>query len=693
MIERMSTAPTSPAARGGWIRRHGAFATCGVLALAVLFAAYSNHFDNGFYFDDHHVIVENLYIRSLENFSLYFTDNQTFSNRPENSLYRPLLTLSYALDYWAGGGLDPVVFHRTQFSLLVALGVLLALLYRRIFDSAEPSSGSRYAALFAATLFCVHTANSETVNYLSSRSSLVATLAVVVSLLLYVAWPRGRRTLLYLLPMLLGGLAKPLTVMFAPLLFAYRLLVEERLSPFDLLRRDGWRKSGAALAGTLPAIVAGAGLFLFTTSMDPETVRMSDTPRVNYALTQPFVWLHYARLFVFPVGLTADTDWAPVAGWSDWRIYAGFGFVALLAIVAVSFAAARRMQPAAFGLAWFAIALLPTSSVIPLAEIYNEHRIFFPYVGLALTVGWIALVATRSLGSGGAAGRRRVVTAAAATIALAVVAAHAVGTHTRNRVWVDGLSLWKDVTLKSPGNGRGLMNYGVALMGSGNVRQALSYFERADLLIPEYDILQINIAIAKSSLRQPGAEAHFLRALDINPGYARGRYYYADWLVDEGRGPQAVRQLELSLGTSSGDLQVRSLLARLLGARGDEERLAEVIRETLTVAPSDPLARAYADGRDPVVADREAPEAYANLGRREASRGHWLDAAGAFRRALALGADRASTWSDLGRARLALGFTSEAGRCFDRALEIDPAHEEARALLERARPPRPERGG
>jgi tetratricopeptide (TPR) repeat protein len=689
----MSTAPTSQAVRGGWIRRHGSFAACGVLALGVLFAAYSNHFDNGFYFDDHHVIVENLYIRSLDNIWLFFTDNQTFSNRPENSLYRPLLTLSYALDYWVGGGLDPVVFHRTQFSLLVVLGLLLVLLYRRILESAEPSAAGRYAALFAATLFCVHTANTETVNYLSSRSSLVATLAVVASMLLYVARPRGRRTLVYLLPMLLGGLAKPLTVMFAPLLFAYRILIEERLSPFDLLRGDGWRKAGAALAGTLPAIVAGAGLFLFTSSMDPETVRMSDTPRVNYALTQPYVWLHYARLFVLPVGLTADTDWAPVAGWSDWRIYAGGGFVALLAIVAVSLAATRRMQPAAFGLAWFAIALLPTSSVIPLAEIYNEHRIFFPYVGLALAVGWIAVVATRSLTSGAAARRRRVVTAAAATIALAIVAAHAIGTHTRNRVWADGLSLWKDVTLKSPANGRGLMNYGVALMRHGSIRQALAYFERADRLLPDYDILQINLAIAKSSLRRPGVEAHFLRALDINPRYARGRYYFADWLVDEGRGPQAVRQLERSLAISSGDLEVRSLLERLLAARGDEERLAEVARQTLSIAPSDPLARAYAAGRDPVVADRETPEAYAEIGRREASLGHWLDAAGAFRQALALDPDRASSWSDLGRARLALGFTSEAGRCFDRALAIDPDHEEARALLERARPPRPARGG
>ena len=34
----------------------------GFLFLVVLLLAYANHFDNGFYFDDHHTIVDNDYI-------------------------------------------------------------------------------------------------------------------------------------------------------------------------------------------------------------------------------------------------------------------------------------------------------------------------------------------------------------------------------------------------------------------------------------------------------------------------------------------------------------------------------------------------------------------------------------------------------------------------------------------------------
>ena len=227
--------------------RRAPFLVCSLLALGALTLAYSNHFDNGFHFDDSHVILDNLYLRSLHDVPRFFTDASTFSIRPENAQYRPLLTLSYAIDYWAGGGLDPAAFHRTQFGLLIALGLLLIALYRRLCDASDPSPANRYVALFASLLFCIHTANTETVNYLSSRSSLVATLAVTASLLIYIAWPRGRAWLLYLLPMMIGGLAKPLTVMFAPILLVYRLLFIEQLQPRELWSAAGRRKAVSAV--------------------------------------------------------------------------------------------------------------------------------------------------------------------------------------------------------------------------------------------------------------------------------------------------------------------------------------------------------------------------------------------------------------------------------------------------------------
>ena len=69
--------------------------------LAVLLAAYANHFHNGFHYDDGHTIVNNASIRELRNIPLFFRDATTFSTLPSNQSYRlvhwPPLMLSVAV--------------------------------------------------------------------------------------------------------------------------------------------------------------------------------------------------------------------------------------------------------------------------------------------------------------------------------------------------------------------------------------------------------------------------------------------------------------------------------------------------------------------------------------------------------------------------------------------------------------------
>jgi hypothetical protein len=76
----------------------------GVILLIVVIAAYSNHFHNGFHFDDAHTIVNNIYIRDIGNIPLFFKDGTTFSSLPSNQSYRPVVSASLALDYLMGRG-------------------------------------------------------------------------------------------------------------------------------------------------------------------------------------------------------------------------------------------------------------------------------------------------------------------------------------------------------------------------------------------------------------------------------------------------------------------------------------------------------------------------------------------------------------------------------------------------------------
>ena len=116
-------------------------------AILLTSAAYATHFHNDFHFDDVHTIQNNVFVRSLGNIPLFFTSPATFSALPANQSYRPLVTTTLALDYWLGGGLDPFMFHVTNFTLFLVQCVLLLALYRQLMDRArsgreEPLAGA-----------------------------------------------------------------------------------------------------------------------------------------------------------------------------------------------------------------------------------------------------------------------------------------------------------------------------------------------------------------------------------------------------------------------------------------------------------------------------------------------------------------------------------------------------------------------
>jgi tetratricopeptide (TPR) repeat protein len=646
-------------------------------AVLLLLAAYSNHFHNGFHFDDAHVIETNLFIRSLGNIPRFFTDGTTFSSLPANSTYRPLLSTTYAIDYALAGGLVPFQFHLTQFLLLLTLAALLFLLFNDLMDRARPRPLNAWLALFATTFFCIHTANTETVNYLSSRSDLLSTLFVVLAFILYLKSDRARSLHLYLIPIALGTLVKVPAVMFGPLLILYLWLFETAVRGSSILSR-----TVQAIRKGLPALVVSVILFFFQARMTPSTWAPSEFGPIDYLRTQFFVWLHYVRLFVLPIGLSADTDYGIIPTWYDTRVLAGIAMIALLSWIFWTTSQRREHAPIAFGLAWFALALLPTSSVFPLAEAANEHRLFFAYIGLTLSSVWTIAEALRgplSLKTDRTAAR------AIAVVAVAVLLAHAIGTYSRNRVWENGETLWLDVTRKSPSNGRGLMNYGLTQMQAGRYEIAKDYFIRARQLTPNYSNLEINLGIVTAAMGDhAAAEPHFKRAMELNPD-ANANLFYARWLVERGRAPEAIPMLREAIRLSAADPASRELLMSVYAARGSATELKDLALRTLEIAPQNAAARAYAGGTYPLEVTGTDAKTWFDHGARSIGKSRFLEAAQANRAALLLAPDDPNALNNLGWSLAKLGFYPEAVAAFEAALRAAPDYELARNNLAWAR--------
>ena len=533
------------------------------------------------------MIQNNAYLRSLKNIPLFFQDATTFSSLPANAVYRPLTSLSFALDYWRGG-LDPFAFHVTQWALHLLLGVLIYFFVARTLRIAGLGAWSSWLALFGATLFCLHRVNTETVNFLTLRSEILSTAGVVGSFVVYQFAPGWRKSLLWLVPAALGAFAKQPAIMFAPLFAIYLLIFPDEIRS----RGDSRRPSKLAWLGrAAPAFVLSGLFYLLQGHLGGPRLVYGTASPLPYLQTQTFAWLHYFRLFAVPLGLSADADWITIPHPYDTRVFAGVLF-ALLFLGSAAFYASKRAAGKAFlfGAIWFFVALAPSSSLFSLSEMINEHRPYFPYVGLVLCL--TAAVGDFLRAYESSPSRSRIARVAAA-LGILILVAHGVGTFQRNRVWRNEETLWRSVTQASPGNGRAWMNYGLIFMKRGDYARARSCFEKADSLLIDYDVLEINMGILEGATHHPlEAERHFQRALSMNSRVTMVHFYYGRWLHENRRNREAAEHLAAAIAGSPADLAARHLLMEVYGDLGEKGSGCALARETLKIAPADPKSAA-----------------------------------------------------------------------------------------------------
>ena len=200
------------------------FILLGLLFILTLFAAYSNHFQNGFHFDDSHTIEDNKAITEV-NVVTFFKDVTTFSTLPSNRSYRPYTTLENAIDYKLGDGLDPLVFHIHIFIFFILTCAALFLFVKKLLDSLEFSNYNQFWGLLIAASFGLLCANAETVNYIIQRSEIVAGFYVLLGFVAFLSGGIWRKWHLYLIFPFIGFFSKEMALVFSPLLFLYFLII------------------------------------------------------------------------------------------------------------------------------------------------------------------------------------------------------------------------------------------------------------------------------------------------------------------------------------------------------------------------------------------------------------------------------------------------------------------------------------
>jgi hypothetical protein len=470
-------------------------------------AVYLNALRNPFVYDDYRTIVSNPTIAHLTNVWPIVLYDRT----------RPLTNLSFAVDYalWEGRAPDapprPLGFHVTNV-LLHAFNVALLFVFSRSLAQQGGARTGVLAGFTAAALFAVHPLMTEAVGYISGRFEVLCTTLFLGALFAGRRWLRDGAV--WAFPTVVLWLAA-VTAKETATIFPFVLAACDFLLPAEGTVTARRRLARVHLPLLALAALIGAARLAFLLGVEVNT---PDAVHWPYLLVVVDVLRRYLLLLLNPAGQTVFHAVAAPGGLLAARTLSAIGVVAALLFVAWRL---RKAEPrVSFGVLWFLLALVPSSTLILLGrgEPMAEHRVYLASAGLLLAAGVGAERVWRWSES-----RRRFRPWLAAGFALVLIS-FAVETVLRNRVWADPVGLWREAAVLAPGHYRPRLLLGEALHDAGRRDEAIVQFRAAIQMRPDDPASHGKLGQVLAEVgRFADARPHLEEALRLDPGDAAAR--------------------------------------------------------------------------------------------------------------------------------------------------------------------------
>ena len=406
------------------LRRYAALAIALLAALASL-----TGLQNGFALDDVHIIVQNVRMHSLSSAMNVFGESYWPPDKG-GALYRPLTSLGFILQWWAGSG-SPLPFHIVSIALYALVSVAVFRLAAAVVDW--------HTAWIAAALFAVHPLHVEVVANVVGQAELWAALLAIPAVTIFV---RARRA---------GELSRSDTLIIAAL-YGGALLFKEHVVVLPLLVITAellvvggsarWRERLVRIMPLIGLMAVVALVFIILRASVLGGVEGAGISPIFVGLgyetrffTMLRVMMEWIRLFFWPARMA--TDYAPlIEPASSFKPDMVPGVIVLLGLAAAAVYLRRRRPAATFALAWAGITLLIPSNLIVLTGfVLAERALFLASAGMMLAV---AIALRELVRSGESSASVRQLVGVAVVVALALGVARST---TRNFAWRDNKSL------------------------------------------------------------------------------------------------------------------------------------------------------------------------------------------------------------------------------------------------------------
>ncbi len=443
----------------------------GLLALGASVAGILNQYT----YDDVFVIQRDQRVHTLVHWWHFFADTY-WSKQWGGDGYRPLTILAFAIQ-WAVGHGSPLIFHVVNIALYMAMCMAVYWLLTGVLPSAP--------AWIASALFAVHPLHVEAVANVVGQSELTVGLLLTLAMALYVYGRQqgplsvGRQIaigVLYAAAMMF----KEHGIVLVALVVVAEITVVEDARPL--------RQRLIEMRPFVLALTAEALAFLWARSdvlrgrfngfrpfVPFEGLHLSTPDRI---LTMIGVAPQWGRLFLWPAHLTTEyaPPWIPIAqGPSIGQLP---GLLLMIGVVGLFFATRRKLPAVSFGLGWLIVAMSPVSNlVLPAGFLIAERTLLFPSVGVMIVVGALIPIAYEWLTP------RRLQLAGATAVVLLL----GLGTWksaTRQRLWHDDDTLFKQEVIDTPDSYRTHFMLGAWLMQNKRMREGEAEYNKGMKLFP-----------------------------------------------------------------------------------------------------------------------------------------------------------------------------------------------------------------
>ena len=504
-----------------------------IITLILVLIVYSNTVYYPFHYDDIGVAIQ----REIIEGSLTDFWEKTIGSGGNIFLSRQFLIYSFALNYHWGEG-SVVSYHIINIILHLLNTLLIYLILKNIlihnlsFNKQEDPLCKKsyliFIPFFSSLIFAVHPLNTETVTFISSRSSGMCTFFYLLSLYLFIHGTssihgrekRKTSTALFyytfsLIVFIIGIGIKEIIITLPAIILLYLYYFENREESllkfivkfkryfigiaFPAIIYLGYRE---IITGNIFTAQADAGLALYG--------------RYYYFLTElKVIIFYYLKLFIFPINLNIYPMMSPSTSLFEFPVFISLLIILSLIIFAVTISWGRRQfvqnKVISFAVFWFFITLLPSSSFIPLNDLIAEHRAYLPAVGASIFFGTVFSIFICALKNHV---KLKLFKSFAVVLVLPLFSLLNIQ---RNLVWKDGFTLWKDSALKTPNYAKPHINLGSEYDKKGLKKLAVEEFKKAIELLPDHAESHYNLGKVYLDLRDyKNAATEFLFAIQYD---------------------------------------------------------------------------------------------------------------------------------------------------------------------------------